>query len=83
MKNILLATIFIGFGFFSNIFAQTNIRAIDFQNFTYQPFCGESQPQNYQGLRVEIVSENGCSDHLTKKQIKRGDKDTRVERKIF
>ncbi|MEZ5425844.1 MAG: hypothetical protein R2747_06240 [Pyrinomonadaceae bacterium] len=47
MRKIIFCLIFICPPLFTEVKAQTNIRAIDFQNFTYQPLCGGTEPQNF------------------------------------
>lgn len=46
MKRTLQIILFINLAFVGFTFAQTEIKDVDFNNFTYQPFCGNSEAQS-------------------------------------
>ena len=39
MKKFIQIFLFLNFAFVGVIFAQTDIKDLDFNNFTYQPYC--------------------------------------------
>lgn len=45
MKRTFQIMLFITLAFIGFTFAQPNIKDVDFDNFIYQPFCGNAQPQ--------------------------------------
>ncbi len=45
MKKFIQLFLFLNFASVGFIFAQTGIKDVDFNNFTYQPYCGNAEPQ--------------------------------------
>lgn len=45
MKKTLQILLFLNIAFIGSAAAQTDIKDVDFNNFTYQPFCGNTEPQ--------------------------------------
>ena len=46
MKKFLQIFLYLNFVFVGISFAQNEVKEIDFNNFTYQPSCGNAQPRS-------------------------------------
>lgn len=67
MKNILMGLIVLGIACVFSVNAQTDIRKVDFKNFTFEPFCVGDQPQKVTVQNGEFskeTEEDGYTDRF-------------------
>jgi hypothetical protein len=69
MKKIIFASLFL-LAFGLSVFAQSNIRQIDFNNFTYKPFCAAEDTRDVTVKNSEFFEEKQSGDLIERSYFK-------------